>query len=125
MSASPYTIGRHEKLSRARELMREHGVRHLPVLDGGKLVGVLLQRHLHSIEASADVDASIDSVGEAMAKETFMVAPGELVADVARTMEDNEYDCAIVVDRGQVVGILTATDALTARGAVPRPEIIR
>ena len=122
MTLSPHTIGRHEKLSRAYEVMREHGLRHLPVLDGGKLVGVLLKRDLHSVEAIAGVDSRVDSIGEAMVGETYAVAPGELVADVARTMAHHKYGCAVVVDRGRVVGILTATDAhaLHCEGASTR-----
>lgn len=112
MTLSPPTIGRHEELARAREVMFEHGLRHLPVLDDGKLVGVLLQRDLHSVEAIACVGARVDSMGEAMVREIYVVAPGELVADVTRTMAHHKYGCAVVVDRGQVVGILTATDAL-------------
>lgn len=112
MTLSPYTIGRHEKLSHADELMREHGLRYLPVLDGGKLVGVLLQRELHSVEAITGVDSRVDSIGAAMVRETYAVAPGELVADVARTMDDHKFGCAVVIDRGRVVGVLTATDAL-------------
>lgn len=112
MTLSPHTISSHETLSRAREVMREHGLRHLPVLDGGKLVGVLLQRDLQSLKTIAGVDSRVDSVGGAMVRETYAVAPGELVANVARTMAHHRYVCAVVVDRGQVVGILTATDAL-------------
>jgi CBS domain-containing protein len=47
-----------------------------------------------------------------MATEVYAVAPGDLVADVASTMGERKYGCAIVVDRGHVVGIFTATDAL-------------
>lgn len=112
MTSSPHTIGRHEKLSRAHEVMREYGLRHLPVLDGGKLVGVLLQHDLHPIEAIAAFDTRTCAVGEAMATETYAVAPGELLADVARTMARHSYGCAVVVDRGHVVGTLTASDAL-------------
>ncbi len=112
MTRSPHTIGRDQKLSRAHDMMRQHGVRHLPVLDGGKLVGVLSQRDLYFIEAIAGVACSVESVSEAMASEIYTVAPGDLVADVARTMGEHKYGCAVVVDRGHIVGIFTATDAL-------------
>jgi acetoin utilization protein AcuB len=112
MTPSPHTIGRQQKLSLAHDMMRTHGLRHLPVLEGGRLVGVLSQRDLYFVEAIAGVERTVESVSEAMATEVYAVAPGDLVADVARTMGEHKYGCAIVVDRGHVVGIFTATDAL-------------
>ena len=95
-----------------RGMMRTHELRHLPVLEAGKLVGVLSQRDLYFVEAIAGVERTVESVSEAMASEVFAVAPGDLVSDVARTMGEHKYGCAVVVDRGHVVGIFTATDAL-------------
>jgi acetoin utilization protein AcuB len=112
MTPSPHTIGHDQKLSRAHEVMRTHKLRHLPVLDAGKLVGVLSQRDLYFVEAISGVEQSLESVGEAMTSEVYIVAPGDLVADVAREMSEHKYGCAVVVDRGHVVGIFTATDAL-------------
>jgi acetoin utilization protein AcuB len=112
MTTSPHTIRADEKLARAHDVMREHGLRHLPVLDGGMLVGVLSQRDLYFVEAVGGVDARVDSVAHAMASEIYTVAPGDCVRDVARSMGENKYGCAVVVDRGHVVGIFTATDAL-------------
>ena len=112
MTPSPHTIGRERTLAHAHEVMRAFGLRHLPVLDGGKLVGVLSQRDLYFVEAIAGVDCDVDAVSKALASEIYCVAPGDLVADVARTMGEHKYGCAVVVDRGHVVGIFTATDAL-------------
>jgi acetoin utilization protein AcuB len=56
MSNSPYTIGQEQPFGIAHEVVRQHNVRHLPVLEGGKLVGVLSQRDLHLIETLRDVD---------------------------------------------------------------------
>jgi acetoin utilization protein AcuB len=112
MTPSPHTIGRDQRLARAHDMMREYGLRHLPVLEGGKLVGVLSQRDLYFVEAIAGTDEQMDPVAEAMASDLYVVAPGDIVADVARTMGQHKYGCAVVVDRGHVVGIFTATDAL-------------
>lgn len=112
MTPGPHTIERDQKLAVAHDMMRQHGLRHLPVLDGGKLVGVLSLRDLYFIEAISGVDAELDSIADAMASESYTVAPGDCVADVARTMGEHKYGCAVVVDRGHVVGIFTATDAL-------------
>ena len=54
MSASPVTIGAQRSLAAAEGVMREHGIRHLPALDGGQVVGLLSERDL----AAGGVDAA-------------------------------------------------------------------
>jgi acetoin utilization protein AcuB len=55
MTPTPHTIGQEQTLQVAHDVMREHGVRHLPVLEGGKLVGLLSQRDLHLVETLREV----------------------------------------------------------------------
>lgn len=112
MTRAPHTVGRDQKLALAHDLMRKFALRHLPVLDGGKLVGVLSQRDLYFLETLGGVDERLDKVSEAMETGVYCVEPNERVADVARTMAEHKYGCAVIVDGGQVVGIFTATDAL-------------
>jgi acetoin utilization protein AcuB len=112
MTRTPYTIGSEQSLAKAHAMMREHGLRHLPVLRGGKLVGVLSQRDLYFVESIAGVDDTVDTVADAMTPEVYTVGPEEKVSDVVRTMAVHRYGSAVVVDRAQVVGIFTATDAL-------------
>lgn len=73
-------------------------------------IGVLSQRDLYFDASIAGVDEQTDTVAEAMTTEVFTAAPGDLVADVARTMGHHKYGCAVVVDRGHVVGIFTTSD---------------
>lgn len=112
MTRAPHAIERDQKLSLAFDVMREHDLRHLPVLERGRLVGVLSQRDLHRFSSVVGVEHRDDAVSRAMSGTFYSVAPGELVADVARTMGEERHGCAIVVDCGRVVGIFTATDAL-------------
>ena len=112
MTTSPYTIDCNQRLAHAHDLMEEHRLRHLPVLDGDKLVGVISDRDLYFVEAIAGTDRQMDRVSEAISGELFVVAPGDCVGDVARTMARHRFGCAVVVDRGHVVGIFTASDAL-------------
>lgn len=112
MTRSAYTIVSVRPLAHAHDLMRAHGIRHLPVVDDGKLVGVLSQRDLHLVEAVGSGRGQAQTVAQAMTSEPFTVAPGDCVTDVAATMGEAKYGCAVVVDRGHVVGIFTAVDAL-------------
>jgi acetoin utilization protein AcuB len=114
MTPSPHSIGRSQSLSTALERMRAHDVRHLPVLDGGRIVGVLSQRDVLFVETLRDVDPSTVTVEEAMSTEVYAVAPDVPLAEVAAEMAQHKYGCVAVVDHGHVVGIFTSVDALRA-----------
>ncbi len=114
MSASPHTIGDHQTLSAAHDLMASLKVRHLPVLQAGKLVGLLSERDLNFVETLKNVDPAVVKVGEAMSQEVFTVAPSDLVRKVAAEMADNKYGSAIVLEHGKVVGVFTTVDGLRA-----------
>jgi acetoin utilization protein AcuB len=114
MSRDPYTIGQDQPLIVAHEVMREHNVRHLPVLAGGKLVGVLSQRDLHLIETLREVDPATTTVDEAMTGDVYVTGPDAPLDEVAAHMAEHKYGSAVVVDRGKVVGLFTTVDALTA-----------
>jgi len=112
MTASPHTIGQEQPLSVAHEMMRIHAIRHLPVLHGGKLVGILSQRDLHFIETLKDVDPEKVRVSEAMSMETYAVGPRSTVRKVAAQMAEHRYGAAVVVDKERVVGIFTTIDGM-------------
>lgn len=114
MTAAPYSIGVDQPLDVAHDLMRAHRIRHLPVLRGGKLVGLLSQRDLYLIETLRDVDPRSVTVEEAMTQDAYAVAPSTPLAKVAKEMAEQRYGCAVVVEAAQVVGIFTAVDALRA-----------
>ena len=56
MTAGAHTIGHNEPLSTAHRMLNEFGVRHLPVLENGRLVGIVSQRDLHFLQTLKDVD---------------------------------------------------------------------
>ena len=123
MTRSPHTIGHDQSLDRAHALMREHDVRHLPVLEGGRLVGVVSQRDLYMIEALPDVDPKQVSVSEAMSTDLFVVGPRTSVRKVAGEMAAHKYGSAIVLDGEAVVGVFTTTDAVAVLYSLLDPEI--
>jgi len=112
MTTSPYSVGQEQKLSQAHKLMRAHNIRHLPVLHGGKLVGVLSDRDLHLIESLRDVDPERVLVEEAMSPTVYTVASAAPLDEVVREMAHHKYGCAVVVDNGKVVGVFTTIDAM-------------
>jgi acetoin utilization protein AcuB len=114
MSASPHTIGSEQPLSRAHEVMRENKVRHLPVLHGGQLAGMVTVRDLHLVETLKDVDPETVKVEEAMTPNPYVVSPTVSLKQVADEMAVRKLGSAIVVDAGKVVGVFTTVDALRA-----------
>lgn len=114
MTREPHTIGRDQTMEVAHEVMRKHHIRHLPVLEGGKLVGVVSLGDLHLVETIGEVDPAKVRVEEAMSAEPYTVGPDTPVGDVAAEMAEHRYGCAIVVDDHKVVGMFTTVDALRA-----------
>lgn len=117
MSVSPYTIGKDQTLAAASRLMRKHNIRHLPVLEGGALLGILSVRDVYLVQTLADVDEEKVTVEEAMTAEPFAVAPDTALADVVTTMAERKYGTAVVMEGRDVVGIFTTIDALNVLAA--------
>lgn len=112
MTPQPITIGREQSLATAHELMRRHDCRHLPVLEHGELVGIVTQRDLYLLETIAGVDLTKDQVDDAMSTDAYAVQPDASLTDVAAHMATERVGCAVVIERGRVIGIFTTTDAL-------------
>lgn len=114
MTPNPHSIGREQTLATAHRMMHDYRIRHLPVLDAGVLVGLVSERDLAFLETLRGVDPATDTVEEAMTPEPYFVDLTAPVKDVALAMIEHKYGSAIVVDRGNVVGIFTTIDALRA-----------
>jgi acetoin utilization protein AcuB len=92
--------------------MRKAGLRHLPVLEAGKLVGMVSQRDLYFVETIRGVDPGENTVEDAMTEEAYQVPPSARLHDVVGTMAKRKLGSAVVVEAGRVVGVFTTTDAL-------------
>ena len=123
MTPSPHSIGRDQSLAAAHRLMREHRIRHLPVLDGGKLVGVISDRDLHLAETLKDVDAERVPVEDAMSPTPYAVPPTAPLAEVAREMAGQKIGSSVVMEGKKIVGVFTVTDALRALARYAEGEL--
>lgn len=112
MTPQPLTVGRGQKLVVAHKMMTDNGVRHLPVLERGELIGVVSQRDLYFVETIAGVDKYEDEVEDAMSVDVRAFPPEAPLVEVAQEMSERKLGCAVVVERGRVIGIFTASDAL-------------
>jgi acetoin utilization protein AcuB len=114
MTPAPHSIGHDQPLSLAHERMRAYEIRHLPVLDGGKLVGVLSQRDALLVETLRDVDPTKVPVEDAMSTDVYKTTPQASLLDVATAMADHKYGCTVIMDGNKLAGIFTTVDALRA-----------
>jgi acetoin utilization protein AcuB len=114
MTSAPYSIDADQTLAAASRMMARHDVRHLPVLEDGRLLGVLTDRDLKFVETFPDVDPSTLSVSEAMIEEPYSVAPDTPLHEVVSTMANEKIGSALVVRNHEVIGIFTSVDACRA-----------
>jgi acetoin utilization protein AcuB len=112
MTPDPHCIGRDQTLLVAHERMRALGVRHLPVLDGGKLVGLVSQRDLFFVETLRDVDPAAVPVEDAMSEDVYVVPPDRALGEVAARMAERKYGCTVIANGDKICGIFTTSDAL-------------
>lgn len=103
-------------LADAYRTMQEKGIRHLPVLDGDRLVGVITDRDLRLATSalSATPFAPDRRVADVMRMNPLTADPADPVEDAARTMRERKIGCLPVSDGGRVVGIVTGLDLLDA-----------
>lgn len=114
MTTTPHTIGGDATLADASKAMSAHGIRHLPVVDGDQLLGILTERDVTFVESFPDVDATRLTVSEAMREKPYSVSPDTPLDEVATTMAEQRYGSAVVVQNKHVVGVFTTVDVCRA-----------
>jgi acetoin utilization protein AcuB len=105
MTRQPWTVQIDDSLAVARRMIAEREIRHLPVLDGGKVVGMTTEREL---ALAAD---RLGTVSDAMIP-VHRVDPGTPLDEVLEMMMTQRKDAVVVTGDGAVEGIFTASDAI-------------
>lgn len=121
MTRNPVTVTPRNAIRTAINLMREGGYRRLPVVDRGRLVGIITDRDLRRAANSPFVvreqwydNFILDhiEVGSCMTPNPMTIEPRASIADAARLMRNHKIGGLPVVADGQLVGIVTETDLL-------------
>ncbi len=108
-------------LAEAMRLLQQRGIRHLPVLDQGKLVGIISDRDLKGAMLSAAMSrntaetwAALDrlTAGDVMMRAVVTIAPMFPVEEAARLMVTRKISALPVTEDGRLIGIVTETDVL-------------
>jgi acetoin utilization protein AcuB len=111
MRVSPVTIGGDIQVEDALERMHANGIRHLPVLKRGELIGILSDRDINLVYSIPG--GKLMKVEEVMTERPYTVSPDTPLREAVREMAEKKYGAAVVVDDdNRVLGIFTAIDAL-------------
>jgi CBS domain-containing protein len=119
MTPNPICVSPGTTLPEAHHLMKKHHIRRLPIVDDGKLVGIVTRGDVRGAEPSEATSLSIYEVNyllskltldRIMTKKPITVAPETTVGEAAQLMLEHKVAGLPVVDGGRVVGILTESD---------------
>ena len=119
MAKKVETLDRNDTLSLAEDLMKMKQLRHLPVLDEGRLVGIVTQRDLLHAGLSTAMGFGSKARGEflkavlvkeVMTDEVVTTSRSEDVSDAARTMLAKGIGCLPVVEGEKLVGLISESD---------------
>ncbi len=124
MKRNPVFVDEGDSMKKAMDLLKEHEIRHLPVLkDGEKLVGILSERDIKQASPSPATALEIREiyylldkvkVKQIMTRRPYTVSSSAPIEEAALIIREKKIGCLPVVDDGKLVGILTETDIIDA-----------
>ncbi len=111
MTFIPKSIAFDQTIAQAADFMRKLRLRHLPVIKGGELVGVITDRDIDRALGIKNANAETLKVEDACTFDPYVTTPQASLSEVVEQMAEYKHECALVVDNGKLVGIFTETDA--------------
>jgi acetoin utilization protein AcuB len=122
MTPFPHAVPADAPVAQARAMMHEHSLRHLPVIDAGRLAGVISDR---DIKLALGPDLAYPKEDELQVRDVYVedaytVDAGTPLDEVAATMAERHIGSALVTHHGRLAGIFTSTDACRALAGVLR-----
>jgi len=115
------TVTKDERMTVAKKVMKEKNIRHLPVVDGKKLIGLVTNMDIRKAEASPATSLEIRelhylldklTVGEIMTRNVITISPDISIEEATTLLHDNKIGCLPVVEDGNLVGIITENDVM-------------
>jgi CBS domain-containing protein len=115
MVKNPMTVAADEGLMTAADIFLWTGVHHLPVMAAGRVVGVLSQRDLLSLQARHDGEWEDAPVEAAMRSPAETAGPDDSVSEAAARMAAHHIGCLPITELGALLGLVSTTDILIAQ----------
>ncbi len=124
MSSKLHTAGPNDSIEQARALLRTHRINQLPVVDDGRLIGIVTDRDLRGPALTAP-GAAVTAAGAAtvtgktkiesvMTHPAIALAPHSTLINAAEVMRQQRIGSVPIADDGRLVGIVTRSDILEA-----------
>jgi acetoin utilization protein AcuB len=116
MTPLPYSVNVEAPVNEAERFMREHKIRHLPVMAKGVLKGIITDRDIKLMLGPdfAYPNPREFKVGNAMVEDCYTVEMATPLVAVLRHMAEHRLGSALVTRRGKLAGVFTVTDACRA-----------
>lgn len=124
MMRNPVYVDENDSMKKAMDLLKEHEIRHLPVLkDGEKLVGIVSERDIKQASPSPATALEIREiyylldkvkVKQIMTRRPYTVSPSAPIEEAALIMREKKIGSLPVIENGKLVGIITEADILDA-----------
>jgi CBS domain-containing protein len=119
MSRPPRSVAADIPVAHAAGLMRSEGIRHVLVMDGDVLVGVVSDRDVRGLRLTSEPTLSPHApVATVMSQPPITVDAETPLTEAARTLLEDRIGAVVVLESGRPVGIFTRSDALEALLAV-------
>jgi acetoin utilization protein AcuB len=121
MSVDPVTVAPNDSLQRVVELLRRRDIRAVPVVEDGKLIGIVTDRDVRQVAPAYPLFRDEDeirrytenlTVTAAMTADPMTVAVDTPLVEAAKVLETYRISSLPVLDRHRLVGILSVTDLL-------------
>lgn len=122
MSKDVIALNKTDNLETAESLFKKHKIRHIPVVSGDAIIGMLSYTDLLRIsfaDATDELDNEVDTVvynmftiEQVMAKSLVSVSSQSTIKEVAEILAEKEFHALPVVDNNVLVGIVTTTDLI-------------
>lgn len=122
MTQHVITLNKKDSLETAEKLFKKHKIRHIPVVKGSTIIGMLSYTDLLRIsfaDSAFDDDDYIDSIvynmftiEQVMVKKIVCVNPSNSIKEVAEILSKSEFHALPVVDNNNLIGIVTTTDLI-------------
>ena len=110
MTRNPVTVSKDENVRGCMDLMTEHSIRHLPVVEGQKLVGFVTESDLREVSSTSSAEGT--SIEDFMVIDPITVSPDTDIEDAAKLIYYHKIGGLPVVDNEEFVGIITVVDLL-------------
>lgn len=111
----PFTASVNARLDELTMIMKEKGIRQLPLTNNGAIVGIVSERDLRVVENLTQVEKGFVRACDIMVRAPVTVSADTSLEEVAFEMSQRKIGSVLVTDEnGNYLGIFTATDALNA-----------